>query len=372
MKSIMTIFLFVLFLCVESFSLPRFSMKSGGKCIDCHVNPTGGNMRNNSGWKWGKNNLSMWKMEEGEDADKVSNMIGDNVSYGLDFRTQYLYSQEKGKSDFQNMTGSIYFNAQMSEKLAIFARNDFVWSIWEAYGVANILPNGGYLKAGVFTPNYGIRLDDHTAYTRGGDLGITHNSNGGFIYEPRYVETGVELGFYFGEMAFLTLSAGKQGGLSSAAPFAKDPSYTARLEITRELSDNVNLLVGGNYASHKATLFPGWRNYSYAGGFLGIGMGDLTLLAEYDVASNYRFTDTTSNAIMVELAYKIRRGLDAVVRYDYYDRNVDGEGDKTAHLVVGLDYFPWSFMEIKPQYRLFMADDPTKKNSVVLQFHFWY
>lgn len=369
MRTIVTLFFCVLFIGSEAFSLPRFAMKSGGKCIDCHVNPTGGTMRNEGGFKWGKNNLSMWKMDREDDAAEVSNKIGSNVSYGLDFRTQFLYSQEKGRSDFQNMTGSLYLNAEMSEKLNIFARNDFVWGIWEAYGIANLLPNGGYFKAGVFSPNYGIRLDDHTAYTRGGDFGLTHNSNGGFIYEPRYVETGVELGYYFGEVAFLTVSVGKP---NSGGQFSKDPSYTARVEVTRELSDNFNLLVGANYASHKATLFPGWRNYSYAGGFLGLGMGDLTLLAEYDVASNYRFTDTTSNAMMVELSYRIKRGLDAVVRYDYYDRSADGEGDVTSHLVVGVDYFPWSFMEIKPQFRLFMADDPTKKNSVVLQFHFWY
>ncbi|MBV6511200.1 MAG: hypothetical protein HRU80_06235 [Ignavibacteriales bacterium] len=370
MRTVLSLFVLFVFLSGEIFSLPRFSVRSGGKCIDCHVNPTGGTMRNESGWKWGKNNLVMWK-SDGEESSQASNMIGENVSYGLDFRTQYLYSQEQGKSDFQNMTGSLYFNAELNDKISLFARNDFVWGIWEAYGIANIFKSG-YIKAGVFTPNYGIRLDDHTAYTRGGDLGLTHTSSGGLIYDPRYLETGVEFGYNFGELAFATMSIGRQGGFASAAPFSKDPSYTARVEFTPEVSDNFTFMAGANYASHKQTLFPGWRDYSYAGGFLGFGAAGFTLLAEYDIASNYRAADTTSNVMMVELSYKIKRGLDAVVRYDRYDRNTDGEGDVTSHLIVGLEYFPVSFMEIRPQFRLFTADDPTKKNSVVLQFHFWY
>ncbi|MCK6615129.1 MAG: hypothetical protein L6Q47_12895 [Ignavibacteriaceae bacterium] len=370
MRTVLSLFVLFVFLSGEIFSLPRFSVRSGGKCIDCHVNPTGGTMRNESGWKWGKNNLVMWK-SDGEESSPASNMIGENVSYGLDFRTQYLYSQEHGKSDFQNMTGSLYFNAELNDKISLFARNDFVWGIWEAYGIANVFKSG-YIKAGVFTPNYGIRLDDHTAYTRGGDLGLTHTSSGGLIYDPRYLETGVEFGYNFGELAFATMSVGRQGGFASAAPFSKDPSYTARVEFTPEVSDNFTFMAGANYASHKQTLFPGWRDFSYAGGFLGFGAAGFTLLAEYDIASNYRAADTTSNVVMVELSYKIKRGLDAVVRYDRYDRNTDGEGDVTSHLIVGLEYFPVSFMEIRPQFRLFTADDPTKKNSVVLQFHFWY
>jgi hypothetical protein len=36
-------------------ALPRFSLKYGNKCFDCHYNPTGGEMRKLDGWNWGKN-----------------------------------------------------------------------------------------------------------------------------------------------------------------------------------------------------------------------------------------------------------------------------------------------------------------------------
>ena len=39
-------------------SLPRFAVRLGDKCIDCHYNPTGGIIRNEDGWNFGKNIMS--------------------------------------------------------------------------------------------------------------------------------------------------------------------------------------------------------------------------------------------------------------------------------------------------------------------------
>jgi hypothetical protein len=44
------------------------------------------------------------------------------------------------------MTGSIYLNASVSQKIDVAARYDFVNAIWEAYGVAKIYPTIVYLK----------------------------------------------------------------------------------------------------------------------------------------------------------------------------------------------------------------------------------
>jgi hypothetical protein len=75
---------------------------------------------------------------------------------------------------------------------------------------------------------------------------------------------------------------------------------------------------------------------------------------------------------MAEAAYVILMGLEAVVRYDRIDQNTSVESDELQHVIVGLEWFPYSFIEIRPQYR-FMIENPNEKNdSAVLQFHFWY
>ena len=77
----------------------------------------------------------------------TSPKIGDNISIGIDYRTQFLYSEEMKKTDFQQMSGSIYTNIGIAKTINVLARYDFVNFIWEAYGVAHILPNNSYIKA---------------------------------------------------------------------------------------------------------------------------------------------------------------------------------------------------------------------------------
>ncbi|OGU73853.1 MAG: hypothetical protein A2V93_08505 [Ignavibacteria bacterium RBG_16_34_14] len=362
----------------EIHSLPRFSLRGGGgDCLGCHVNPTGGNMRNKSGWGFGKNVLPMITPE---DDFQMSNKIGDNIQLGLDLRGQTLLKTipstdgNKYKIDFQRMTGSIYTNIDLSEKINVFTRYDFIQQIWEAYGVAHILPNNSYVKGGAFQPNYGIRLDDHTAYIRGGDLDLLFSTNvkTGLLYDPRYIETGVELGFYFSDFAFLTASVGNP---RSSLLFEYDPVYTANLKIQPEIGENKALFFGGSIAAFRGFIpiigrvFPEVKMY---GGYVGFGIGDFTIMGEYDMANDYLYKDSASTALMVEVAYRIIKGLEAVVRLDRFDPNSDIDKDEYTRVIIGFEIFPYSFIEIKPQYRIQMEDPSIDNDSALIQFHIWY
>jgi len=69
-------------------ALPRFAVRLGDKCIDCHYNPTGGIIRNEDGWNFGKNIMSAITPR---DQDFLTTpKIGDNITFGLDYRTQFL------------------------------------------------------------------------------------------------------------------------------------------------------------------------------------------------------------------------------------------------------------------------------------------
>ena len=118
----------LLLLCSTSNALPRFALKLGDKCASCHVNPTGGEMRSLNGWHFGKNLLGMYTPHDKK--FKLTPQLSDNISLGLDYRMQYLYSQEQKRSDFQDMTGSIYANVDIGEKINVYARYDFINYIW--------------------------------------------------------------------------------------------------------------------------------------------------------------------------------------------------------------------------------------------------
>lgn len=358
--------LFSISIFLEVLALPRFAVKLGDSCVDCHYNPSGGIMRNDNGWHWGKNTLSLISPR---DKDFImSPKLSENISIGIDYRTQFLYSEFRNKTDFQNMSGAIYTNIALSKIINILGKYDFVNRIWEGYGIAHILPNNGYIKAGTFVPNFGIRLDDHTAYTRGGNFGLLFSQGvyEGLIYNPFYTEAGVEVGMYAGNLVYATASVGSN--LLSNRTLSKDPTYTARLEVTPSFG-KLGLLFGGSYAAAKIP-----QAVEMYGGFFGVGYDEFTLLAEYDFAENIIAFGQQSNYLMIEAAYGIITGLDAVLRYDRIDPNKDVSSDEISQLIAGFEFQPYSFIEIRPQYRVVMnsADTAAKNDSFVLQFHFWY
>lgn len=362
--------LFSLFGVSVVLSLPRFALRLGNKCIDCHYNPTGGIIRNEDGWNYGKNILSAVSPREQDFA--MTPKIGENITLGLDYRTQFLYSSEKQRADFQQMTGSIYTNIALAQKINLLARYDFIWNIWEAYGVANVLPGNGYIKVGSFEPYFGLRIDDHTAYTRGGDFALLFSGGrNGLIYNPLYTEVGLEIGYQFGDLAFLT---GSVGSNATGGTFAKDPTYTARLELDPKIG-RVNLMFGGSYASTQLTQTNPTLHLAPAdfyGFFAGIGYKRISLLTEFDLGNDVTSDSTKSNYVMAKLNYVILLGLEAVLRYDRVDPNTSISNDELQHIIVGLEWFPYSFIEIRPQYRFILEDPNVNNDAVVIQFHFWY
>ncbi|MBM4176306.1 MAG: hypothetical protein FJ213_09065 [Ignavibacteria bacterium] len=343
----------------QSISLPRYALKTGFQCIDCHSNPTGGIIRSEEGWGYGKN-LAIFSPREFE----MSPYLNENISFGFDLRTQYLYSQELKKSDFHKMSGAFYTNVNLSEEINLIGKYDFIQRIWEGYGLLKIFPNNSYLKIGSFTPAFGIRLDDHTSYTQGGDFNLLFSSGTrqGMIYNPFYIETGIEAGIYFSDLAFLTMSAGQ-----SNFPFLTDPTYTTRIEFTPQLG-SINLLTGGSFGVYRDSL-----EVKMISGFFGFAIGELTLLGEYDVINNYMSSQTTSNAMMLEVSYKLMKSLDAVFRYDRFVPVTEKADSNFSHLIIGFEFHPFSFVEIRPQYRINLENPNSIKNDAfVLQFHFWY
>jgi len=370
------IILFSLLFLGEAVSLPRFALKENSSCIDCHVNPTGGIIRNRGGWSYSKNMMAM--ISPRSDFE-MSNKIGENIQFGFDARGQFLLQMTDStkKADFQRMNASLYANVDLSEDISFVARYDFIQNIWEGYGIAHLIPKTFYVKGGTFSPNFGLRLDDHTAYTRGGDFGLlfTTGEKQGLIYNPMYVETGAEVGLNIFDQALLTASVGNP----SSALFIKDPSFTTNLKISPSISDEVGLFVGGSLGIYRDTRFTGPPNFQQIypqvkmyGGYFGFGFNNFTLMGEYDIADDYLAGDNKSAFIMLEASYTIIKGLDAVFRFDRFDPDIKSDDDDLNRYIIGFEFFPYSFVEIRPQYR-FQVEKPSIKNDAALiQIHLWY
>lgn len=354
--------LIFLFLSIELFGIPRFSLMRGNQCRDCHYNPTGGIIRNKDGWTYGKNNLRVFRANTSE----LSPFINENISIGLDFRYQYLYSQKLKRTDFHKMAASMYSNLNLSEEINFITKYDFYRGYFEGFGVLNVLPFEGYLKVGSFFPSFGVRIDDHTAYTRNGDAGVLSASlTPGLIFESGYSQTGIELGFFPNEFVFLSLSAGQ-----TYFPFRSDLSYVGRIEVNPSFNQ-FNFLAGTSYGVFRK--FNEISPFSFTSFFGGIGNKSFSILGEIVFVRDYILKDTSSLALFVETSYRLIHGVDFVARYDRFVPNTKNGKDFSSHIILGFDLFPYSFVEIKPQFRFNLENQKIEKNnSFVLQFHFWY
>ncbi|HCV42321.1 MAG TPA: hypothetical protein DGH68_02470, partial [Bacteroidetes bacterium] len=193
---IAVLFLLGLLAALPAFALPRFAALTGAKCQSCHINPSGGGMRQAFGVQYGRETLPVPTWSEELGLDDFSTKLTDFVSIGADFRTLYFMQQNpdtgtppqsvKGSNAFWQMQGDIYMNFRLAKKVNIYLDKG-LYSGFEIFGLLNILPGNGYVKVGKFTPNYGLKLDDHRAYVK------TYT---GFSAEAGRPElTGAEVGF---------------------------------------------------------------------------------------------------------------------------------------------------------------------------------
>ena len=169
-------FLVIIFFVNFSFALPRFAVQNGSSCIACHVNPTGSGLRND----YGSNVVSLeelplerWLDKGNEDWDGY---ISDHLQIGGDFRLQgeqYNDSDNKRRSAFFPMQADIYSYLKLNSNAGIFTKIGVRGSSslsTEYWALLSNLPQNAWVRVGRTLPNYGLRVDDHTSFIRGGNF----------------------------------------------------------------------------------------------------------------------------------------------------------------------------------------------------------
>jgi hypothetical protein len=379
--------LIISFFTRSAVALPRFALASGAKCGSCHVNPTGGQMRSEYGTQFSLDKVSL---ESTKDDDfSFDPKISDNITLGGDYRMQFLYDGLSKLTTFQAMTASLYASINVGKKITFFLKQDLIngsygglynglYAGTEVYGLFKLLPGNWYLKGGSFLPEYGWKLDDHTAYTRGGDLGFTGAGfHPGLFFTPNYNDIGFEIG---GSVSHLSITAGFFNGTGQKTPidFNADKAYVAKIEYVESFS-SLNCRIGASGY--------GYKNYKMAGVLFGLGTESVVFLAEADWTRHALGQFPTVNVIQdvhqmtayAELNVRAMQGLWFVGKYDMFDplRGVsDDDTTPTTNTVkrvtVGFELFPYSFVEVRPQYR-YTLERPSISNDVFLiQTHLWF
>ncbi|MBU1947978.1 MAG: hypothetical protein KJ970_01270 [Candidatus Eisenbacteria bacterium] len=361
-------------------AVPRFAMREKVSCSACHVNPTGGGARN----EYGAGAYSRHTLARETDRTEVirhDGLMASGIRIGADFRFRIIYEQgtENGLPanhvGYQVTDADLYGVFEPARDLIFYLRHDPENDEIEAYALLKNIKGPTYLKLGAFSPDFGIRLDDPTAYTRAGDGDdIPNMPGGGLGFGGNDRDAGFELGY---ERSRWRFSFAYQNGNGATAPVGSSKAQLYRFELRPRLLGLEWIFGLSNYARAGA---------KRSGYFGGIGLGRLNILGEIDKADRLALgpqtglaaahTGIQTAAWMFEASFKIKRGLDFVGRYDLWDSDtlVPGEGYKK--IIFGFDYFPMPYLELQPQMR--MVQEPNtfahpniRNNLILLLVHIW-
>lgn len=349
-----------LILCSSASALPKFASRLGLSCKSCHVNPTGGGLRNAFGTSYGQEDLPIPTWREDFALEEFSTQLNENISVGANFRTLYFYQQTSpttSRNSFFQMQSDLYLSARLAKKTVLYL-NRGNGSRFEAFGIAGVLPMDGYIKAGWFVPNFGIRVDDHNIFTR---------DKTAFAFGGGQ-DAGVEVGF---SPAFFDFTVGIMNGAMADRDDNSLKSLLARGEARLTLS-GVHLRGGGSYYNNANPA--GVRTYLGVHGIASVG-GNLTVLGEFIQRrdfSNATRIKTYANILYVEANYLLMQGVDAKVGYEFFDPDTKYTTGTESRIVIGLELYPISGVELRPLYVL-RKEQPTEisNDQFIVMMHLY-
>lgn len=357
-------------------ALPKFSTRQGAKCQSCHINPTGKGMRSTFGATYGREELPMATFKEQTDLDEFSPSLNDFFTIGMDYRTLFYYLEQNSSSSFFQMQGDLYLDLRLNKKFRIYFDKG-LYSGFEVFGLAKVLPFDGYVKIGNFIPAYGLKMDDHTLFIRNGPYFPVNPAIAsyppGLGFGQGSEDTGIELGFNPSIFSVnVGLFNGRRGGLTGTGG-TKTKAVALRAEVNVQ-SDVVNFSIGSSFYNLPATGTAG--KTQIFGGFGVVTLtNNLTLLGEVDFLQSRNTAlakQVTGNILYTEANYILFEGLDLKLGYEFYDPNIDLQDGTISRFTIGAEFFPLTGIEVRPLLRI---NQETKKeisnNELQVMFHFY-
>ncbi|MEZ4388157.1 MAG: hypothetical protein R3D98_11375 [Candidatus Krumholzibacteriia bacterium] len=295
-------------------ALPRYSAQYGQRCALCHVEPTGGGLRTQyASMALIPDELSFLQMEPSETA-QIRPDLSPAVTVGLDLRS-LVYEGERERGSQLDMQGDVYVGFQATNRFAAYVEMG-KGGAHEYAGLAYVLPGGGYLKAGRFTPDYGWHWADHKLASR--EYLLDEN---GSVSPAALTEAGVEIGVH--EQWWEATGSLLQGGAENGQ------SYAGRL-VLRKSVRAVNLAMGTSILRRELA-----SGHARAwGGFGYISAGPATWVFEVDETGNGR---RTGLLISQELTYRLVRGIHARGTYSFQDPDHRAKNGTRNRWGIGVD-----------------------------------
>jgi hypothetical protein len=334
---------------------PYLAVQQGYECGMCHVNPTGGGLRNEFGTVFSENTMPAMALPQ--NTPTWSGKVGDFVRLGGNLRasgtsTDVPDQDEQHEWDLDQLR--VYVGVDViPERLALVIDESLApgnAEVREAYVRYSHSPDGFYLKGGQFYLPFGWRLEDQAAFVR--------QVSGINMTTP---DEGVELGWERG--AWSTQLVLSNGAANAGSGSGEQVTAQAVWTQTRGRL--------GLAASHTNTE-AGDRDM--VGLFGGLRTGPVAWLGEADYVQDEGFPEGTRSMLvgLAEADWAVAKGHNLKLTAEYYDPDDDVDEDQKTRWSLVYEFTPLPFVQLRAgarQYDGIPQNDLDNRRVLFLELH---
>jgi hypothetical protein len=349
---------------------PYLAVRTGAKCMACHVNPTGGGKRTEFGAIYSQTAFAASRLdpatgrgvpEGAAEPAPWTGKINDHFAVGTDLRANASATFIPHATDtyaFDPIRAQAYLEVKpIVDRLTIYLDEQVSPGAATNRETYALLWNAGktaYVKAGRMFVPFGLRIEDDTAFIRD----VTRTS---FNSSDDGVEGGLELGPW---SVNVSITNGAGGG-----------TETNRGKQISSLATYVRSAWRAGLSA--STNFSGAADRRMQSVFAGLRTGRVSWLA----SGAYVTEDGTSTgrlkqwATLVEGNVEAAKGHNLKLTYEYYDPNADRKEDQRERYSALWEYVPFQFTQFRLGARKSKGIpqiDAQNATEVFLQWHAFF
>ena len=335
---------------------PYLAAQMGLKCVQCHVNPTGGGMRTVFGNAFAQTQLAAKRL--GDEGDMWTGQVMKFLSVGGNARANYNFTDvpnQESSNDFAVEEARAYLDfGVIPNRLSVYIDQRFApgnSTNLEANIRYWISENSVYVKAGRMYLPFGYRFEDDNAFVR--------QLSGINMQAP---DEGVEIGF---EKGSWSTQFAISNGTAGAPEVDSGKQLTARTEyVGSAWRAGVSAVANDTDAGDRmgGSVFGAYR------------LGPVTLLGEVDY-----FDDDSIGvegrklmASLVEADWKLRQGHNLKLTYEWLEPDDDVDEDEQTRTSLLYEWSPIQFVQLRGGVRFYDGipqSDLQNRTQAFLQLH---
>lgn len=317
---------------------PYFAVREGLKCVACHVNPSGGGMRNAYGNSWAQTALPARRIDV-PGVDAWTGAINRFIAVGGNLRANATYTDiphNDSQSEFDLEEFRAYAAvAVIPDRVAVYVDQRVApgsSTNMEAYARYTTENQRWYVKAGQFYLPFGWRLEDDNAYVRQ-VTGINMNT------PDRGVELGYEAEHHSAQLA---VTNGTGGGPENDE--GKQASLRGELIWSRWRA-------GASYNFNHTDV----GDRSAQGLFAGVRTGPVVWLGEADYIRDETLGPGTREQWvgLLEANWLFAQGQNLKLTAEVFEPDADVDEDEQNRYSLVWEYFPLQFLQLRVGARVY-------------------